>query len=170
MRLWLAWKHVCVAFNINAYYMRRMENFGFEVVETARLIRREFNRRAAALGTTREQWRVLAILHRHGDGPRQIDLAETLEVEPITLCRMIDRLESLGLVERRRDENDRRAWRIHLTEEAKPVIEQLKILAQDFSDDILAGLDLGDVAVTVESLNRVRVNLAAMEVADEGRS
>jgi MarR family transcriptional regulator, transcriptional regulator for hemolysin len=150
--------------------MCRMENFGYEVVETARLIRREFNRRAAELGTTREQWRVLAILNRHGDGPRQIDLAETLEVEPITLCRMIDRLEGLQLVERRRDENDRRAWRIHLTEKAQPVIEQLKTLARDFSRDILAGLDADEVAVTAKTLDRVCGNLSAMEDAERARS
>ena len=71
----------------------RMENYAFEIVETARLIRREANKRAAVLGATKAQWRVLAWLKRHGDGARQVELAEGLDVEPITLCRMIDRLE-----------------------------------------------------------------------------
>src|SRR6478672_12816037 len=99
-----------------------MENFAFEVVETARLMRREANKRAAVLGATKAQWRVLAWLKRTGDGARQVELAEGLDVEPITLCRMIDRLEEAGLVERRRDEADRRAWRLYLTENAAPVL------------------------------------------------
>ncbi|HEV2866551.1 MAG TPA: MarR family transcriptional regulator, partial [Allosphingosinicella sp.] len=89
-----------------------MESFAFEVAETARAIRRDFDRRAAILGTTRAQWRVLARLVRQ-DGQRQVDLADALDVEPITLCRMVDRLAEAGLVERRADEADRRAWRIH---------------------------------------------------------
>ncbi len=85
-------------------------NFAFSVAETALALRREFDRRAAALGVTRAQWRVLARLGRQ-DGLRQVALADALDVEPITLCRMIDRLSDAGLVERRHDEEDRRAWR-----------------------------------------------------------
>lgn len=140
-----------------------MESFGYEVVDSARLIKRAFNRRAAMIGTTREQWRVLAILDRRGDGPRQIDLAEMLEVEPITLCRMIDRLEDLQLVERRRDEADRRAWRIYLTQKARPVIDELKILAEGFSTEILKGVSADELATTLNTLDRVRDNLAATE-------
>ena len=104
-----------VAYYKPPHYKGAMENFAFEVAETARLIRREANKRAAVLGATKAQWRVLARLSRTGDGVRQIELADALDVEPITLCRMIDRLEEAGLVERRRDGADRRAWRIHLT-------------------------------------------------------
>src|SRR5437588_6804498 len=105
-----------------------MENFALEIAETARLIRREANKRAAVLGSTKAQWRVLARLRNAGDGVRQIELAEALDVEPITLCRMIDRLEESGFVERRRDDHDRRAWRIHLTPAAGPVLTKLEAM------------------------------------------
>jgi MarR family transcriptional regulator for hemolysin len=136
-----------------------MDNFAFEVVETARLIRREANRRAAVLGSTKAQWRVLARLHRGGGGLRQIELADALDVEPITLCRMIDRLEEAGLVERRRDEADRRAWRIHLTRAAAPVLARLEEMGTAFNADILAGIADEDRAVALRVLSQVRANL-----------
>ena len=136
-----------------------MENFAFEVAETARLIRREANKRAAVLGATKAQWRVLARLHRAGDGVRQVELAEALDIEPITLCRMIDRLEEAGLVERRRDGADRRAWRIHLTDAAAPVIAKLEAMGIGFNADILAGISEADRAAALRVLDRIRHNL-----------
>jgi DNA-binding MarR family transcriptional regulator len=136
-----------------------MENFAFEVAETARLIRREVNRRAAALGATKAQWRVLARLSRTGDAVRQIELAEALDIEPITLCRMIDRLEEAGLVERRRDGADRRAWRIHLTEKSAPVIARLEAMGLGFNADMLSGISEGDRETAARVLARIRLNL-----------
>ena len=136
-----------------------MENFAFEVAETARLIRREANKRAAVLGATKAQWRVLARLHRMGDGARQIELADALDVEPITLCRMIDRLEEAGLVERRRDGNDRRAWRIHLTEAAAPVLAKLEAMGAQFNADILTGVSDADREAAGRVLACIRHNL-----------
>jgi MarR family transcriptional regulator for hemolysin len=136
-----------------------MENFAFEVAETARLIRREANKRAAVLGATKAQWRVLARLHRTGDGVRQIELADALDMEPITLCRMIDRLEEAGLVERRRDDADRRAWRIHLTEAAAPVLAKLEAMGIGFNADILAGISEADREAARRVLARIRHNL-----------
>jgi MarR family transcriptional regulator, transcriptional regulator for hemolysin len=136
-----------------------MDNFAFEVAETARLIRREANKRAAVLGATKAQWRVLARLHRMGDGARQIALAEALDVEPITLCRMIDRLEEAGLVERRPDGNDRRAWRIHLTGAAVPVLAKLEKMGAQFNADILAGISEADREAARRVLERIRHNL-----------
>lgn len=147
-----------------------METLAFDVVETARLLRRGFNRRAAVLGTTRAQWRVLARLHHDGDDVRQIDLAEALEVEPITLCRMIDRLEEGGLVERRRDEKDRRAWRIHLTEKAQPIVDHLGALFGEFTDELFDGIEPADLAQAVRTLERMRENLAAMDEAERRAS
>lgn len=135
-------------------------NFAFEVAKTAHALRRAFDRRAAALGVTRAQWRVLAWLGRE-DGMRQVELAEGLDVEPITLCRMIDRLAEAGLVERRRDEEDRRAWRIHLTPAAHPVIGHLRELAADFLEQALDGVADSDQALVRDVLARVRTNLAA---------
>jgi len=136
-----------------------MENYAFEIVETARLIRREANKRAAVLGATKAQWRVLAWLKRTGDGARQVDLAEGLDVEPISLCRMIDRLEEAGLVERRRDESDRRAWRIHLTPAAAPMLVQLEEMGRSFNADMLAGISQADRETVLRVLGQMRANL-----------
>ena len=133
-------------------------NFAFSVAETAQALRREFDRRAAALGVTRAQWRVLARLGRQ-DGLRQVALADALDVEPITLCRMIDRLSDAGLVERRHDEEDRRAWRIHLTDKAGPILESLRALGQAFLDDVLEGISQKEQALVLDALDRVRANV-----------
>lgn len=140
-----------------------MENYAFEIVETARLIRREANKRAAVLGATKAQWRVLAFLKRWGNGARQVELAEALDVEPITLCRMIDRLEEAGLAERRRDETDRRAWRIHLTEAAAPVLAKLEEMGIAFNADMLAGISREDRETVLRVLGQMRHNLDEME-------
>jgi DNA-binding MarR family transcriptional regulator len=140
-----------------------MENYAFEIVETARLIRREANKRAAVLGATKAQWRVLAYLKRTGDGARQIDLAEALDVEPITLCRMIDRLEEAGLAERRRDETDRRAWRIHLTPAAAPMLLKLEEMGVAFNADMLAGISKAERETVLRVLGRMRANLEPVE-------
>jgi MarR family transcriptional regulator, transcriptional regulator for hemolysin len=144
-----------------------MENYAFEIVETARVIRREANKRAAVLGATKAQWRVLAHLKRTGDGARQVELAEGLDVEPITLCRMIDRLEEAGLVERRRDEHDRRAWRIHLTNAAAPVLAKLEEMGKAFNADMLAGIPAADRDTVLRVLQLMRDNLEQSEAPSE---
>jgi DNA-binding MarR family transcriptional regulator len=135
-------------------------NFAFDVAETAQALRRAFDRRAAALGVTRAQWRVLAWLGRE-DGLRQVALADALDLEPITLCRMIDRLTEAGLVERRPDDEDRRAWRIHLTAKALPLLEKLRGVASEFLDEALDGVAEAEQARVRDILARVRSNLAA---------
>src|SRR3954463_4169651 len=139
--------------------MRIMDtNFAFEVNETAQALRRAFERRAAEHGVTRAQWRVLSRLNRR-DGQRQVELADALDVEPITLCRMIDRLAEAGLGERRADEEDRRAWRIHLTAKAGPLIETLRGIAENFLADALSGIDEAEQARVRSVLARVRTNV-----------
>lgn len=140
-----------------------MENYAFEIVETVRLIRREANRRATQLGATKAQWRVLGHLKRIGDGARQVDIAEAMDVEPITLCRMIDRLEEASLVERRRDETDRRAWRIHLTPAAAPLLTKLEEMGRTFNADMLSGISAADRETFLRVLARMRENLDPVE-------
>ena len=146
-----------------------MESFAYDIFESARAIRRDFDRRAASLGATRAQWRVLARLSRQ-DGQRQVELADALEVEPITLCRMVDRLAEAGLVERRSDESDRRAWRIHLTEKARPVIASLHELADDFHRDLLDGVADEDRETVQRVLARIRHNLERPQQGVEAAS
>jgi DNA-binding MarR family transcriptional regulator len=134
------------------------ENLAFEIAETARLLRVNFDRRAAQVGATRAQWRMLVRLARE-DGQRQVDLAEALDVEPITVCRMVDRLADSGLVERRADSGDRRAWRIYLTGKATPVVADLSVLAEDFGAQALEGVSEDEQAAVRKILRVVRTNL-----------
>lgn len=138
-----------------------MEVLLWEIGETAHALRRAFDRRAATLGITRAQWRVLAHLERR-PGQRQVDLADRLDVEPITLCRIVDRLEEAGLVERRRDPDDRRAWQLHLRETAGPLLGKLHAMADQLSDEVFAGISAQESGTTRDVLTRLRANVAAL--------
>ncbi|MDQ2878305.1 MAG: MarR family transcriptional regulator [Pseudomonadota bacterium] len=134
------------------------DTLGFQLSDVSRLMRRRFDDRARLIGVTRPQWRALTMLSRN-EGMNQGGLADLLEVEPITLCRMIDRLEEAGLVERRRDPQDRRAWRIFLTDKARPLIDQLRIIADGLFEDALEGIDPDDRDTLRITLDRIRDNL-----------
>jgi len=121
-------------------------------------MRRRFDERAREVGATRAQWRTLTTLSRN-EGLNQGALADLLEVEPITLCRMIDRLEESGLVERRRDPSDRRAWQLFLTDKSKPILDDLRSMAEDLFDQVLQGIDEPDRAALGKTLQRMRANL-----------
>lgn len=138
------------------------DGVGFLMSDVARLLRRRFDERARAIGITRAQWRTLTVLSRN-EGANQGALAELLEVEPITLCRMIDRLADAGHVERRRDPDDRRAWNIYLTGRSRPLLDQLRVLADEVVDGALDGLDAADQAALTRSLDQMRANLSAPE-------
>jgi len=142
-----------------------MEQLGWQIGETSHVLRRAFDRKAAALGVTRAQWRLLAHLSRE-PGQRQVELAERMDIEPITLCRIVDRLEESTLVERRRDPADRRAWQLYLTDKAEPLVERLHRLADELSDDAFAGLDEAQLDTVRNVLARIRSNLSS---APKGR-
>jgi MarR family transcriptional regulator for hemolysin len=134
-----------------------METLPFEIGETAHALRKAFDRRAVGLGVTRAQWKVLFRLDRH-PGLRQIELADMLDIEPITLSRIVDRLEESGLVERRADPTDRRAWRLHVTAGAQPLIAKLRAIAADMIAEAFAGIDPKDIEITRQVLSRAREN------------
>ena len=134
-----------------------METLPFEIGETAHALRKAFDRRAVGLGVTRAQWKVLFRLTRP-PGLRQIELAEMLEIEPITLSRIVDRLEESNLVERRPDPSDRRAWRLHVTVQAQPLIAKLRAVADDLAADAFEGIDPNDIDIARRVLSRVREN------------
>ena len=134
----------------------------FEIAETAHALRRAFDRRVAPLGVTRAQWRALAWLARQ-PGLRQVELADRLDVEPITLCRIVDRLEEAGLVERRRDPDDRRAWRLHLTDKGVPLVEKLRALAGELAREAFDGVSPETIDMLRDSLARVRDNISATD-------
>jgi DNA-binding MarR family transcriptional regulator len=136
-----------------------MENIGSILADTSRLMRRAFDARARAIGVTRPQWQVLVTLKRH-EGINQGGLAEQLDVEPITVCRMVDRLQDAGLVERRADAADRRSWRLHLTLRAHDLLDQLRPLAEAMIEEALDGIDNEDRERLNHLLEKVRQNLS----------
>ena len=139
-----------------------METLPFEIAETAHALRRAFDRRAATLGVTRAQWKVLFRLSRT-PGLRQIELADILDVEPITLSRIVDKLDDAGLVERRADPADRRAWRLEVTAKAQPLIAKLRLLAGELVDEAFAGLTNEELELMRTKLTKIRENIAAVD-------
>lgn len=109
---------------------------GFLIGDISRLIRRTFDKRAKAIGVTRPQWRVLTWLQRH-EGINQSALAEMLELDAMTLCRMVDRLQAADMVERRPDPGDRRAWKLYLTGKGIALIEQLEPIGEQLLQEAL---------------------------------
>jgi len=139
-----------------------MDDLPFEIAETAHAMRRSFDRRASSLGVTRAQWKVLFRLWRY-PGLRQVELAEMLDVEPITLSRIVDRLEEAGLVERTADPTDRRAWRLQVTEKAKPLVAKLKALGTELVGEAFEGVEPSELDRVRSVLAQVRENLAAVQ-------
>lgn len=149
---------------INALGMNDL--FLSKLAESSRLVRRAFDARARAIGVTRPQWQVLSALRRH-PGVNQGALADLLDVEPITVCRMVDRLQEAGLVERRPDPADRRSWRLHLLPKADALVAQLRPLADALQDDALDGVSADELASLSALLDRVNANLARRAATPE---
>jgi DNA-binding MarR family transcriptional regulator len=139
------------------------EDLGFLIGDTARLMRRAFDERVRTKGITRPQWRVLGLLSRFG-GSTQVALAEMMDVEPITLGRMIDRLQEAELVERRADPADRRAWRVHLTPKGERNLDELRPTAISLFEDAVSGLNVAQQAELETMLNIMRSNLTRKPV------
>lgn len=141
------------------------DSLGFLINDTARLYRRTLDSTLRDLGLTSLQWRTVARLRRE-PGMRQSELADLLEVEPITLSRMIDRLADGGMVCRKPDPNDRRAWNLYLTDKADGLIRQLQVEANHVEDRALAGLSPDERQVLAGLVERVRANLSRKEAFD----
>ena len=142
------------------------ETIGFLLNDSARLFRRAFNARTRDSGITALQWRLITYLKRH-EGIRQGPLAELIEVEPITLSRMVDRLAEGGLVERRADPTDRRAWRLYLTPRAAVLLNGIRDIAQGLTDDATEGLSAAERDQLAALVERVRANLSRRECQKE---
>ncbi len=137
--------------------------FGFLLHDTARLLRRDFERRSKSTGLTRAQWSVLAYVARN-QGSNQAALADMLEIEPITLVRLLDKLEAAGLVERRPDPADRRVRRLYLTEATGPLLAQLQDLASETRESAMAGLTEPERQQLTDLLMKVRTNLSGRDL------
>jgi MarR family transcriptional regulator for hemolysin len=130
----------------------------FNINDVARLLKTYADQRARDLGMTRAQWAVLARIER-SEGLKQCELADTLDLQPITLTRLIDRLCDGGLIERRPDPDDRRAKRLYLTPAAGPVLDGLTRLGQDIMGTVLAGIEPGAVEQLLAHLLTLKTNL-----------
>jgi len=115
-----------------------------QLVESSRLLRNHIDHRAKVRGSTRAQWIVLFRL-RQQEGLSQVDLADVLELQPISLVRLLDRLVEHGLLERRHDPKDRRANRLFLTASGRQLVDDLDSLRDDIATDVLQ--DLSDDAI-----------------------
>jgi len=136
------------------------QSLGFVLSDVARLLRRFFNRKAQDLGLTQAQWQILAYLF-HSEGLKQAELANILEMQPISVARIVDRMEAAGWVERRRDPTDRRAFNLHLTEKAGPIFKDLKKHAMETRERALLGLSAGEREALFSILVKMRENLIA---------
>jgi MarR family transcriptional regulator, transcriptional regulator for hemolysin len=132
--------------------------FAFTLNDVARLLRTYADQRAAEYEITRAQWAVMARLDR-SEGLKQTELAELLDLQPITLTRLLDRLSDNGLIERRADLQDRRAKRLFLTPAARPLLEHLDRLAEELMVTALAGVDPSSVELIQAHLTTVKGNL-----------
>ncbi len=132
----------------------------FMIMEVARLLKTYADQRARQYGMTRAQWAVLFRLDR-SEGLKQSELADLLDLQPITLTRLLDRLSDNGLIERRADPNDRRANRLFLTPAARPLLERLTVLGEDMMGTVLAGLDAKTSERMLRDLGLVKENLRA---------
>lgn len=137
-------------------------SFGLVVHDVARLLRKRFERRAEGACPTRAQWSVLVHLSRQ-QGINQATLAELMEIEPITLVRLLDRLEAAGIVERRADPADRRARLVYLTDKAERPLAAGAALALEVRREALDGLSPAQVAGLMDMLMHIKGNLLRLE-------
>lgn len=138
--------------------------FGWLVSDIARLLRRNMDRRLQSLGLTQAQWRAIARLSR-SEGMTQAALAESLEIQPITLTRLIDRMAKAGWVERRTHPLDRRAVQLYLTPRSQPILAEMQARAADTISEATRGVAAAAQRQFVDTLERIKHNLVAAETA-----
>lgn len=138
------------------------QTIGFLINDVARLLRQNFNRRAQELGLSLAQCRALAYLSRQ-EGVNQVTLADSLEIQPITLVRLIDKLQEMGLVTRKPDPVDRRATRLYLTKDAQPLLNRMWELSAETREEAATNISSEQRAALVATLNDMKQNLLAVE-------
>jgi MarR family transcriptional regulator for hemolysin len=124
----------------------------------ARMMRTLADARARNHGMTRAQWMILVWLDRQ-PGMSQNEMAALIEVEPITVGRLVDRLERRGMVERRPDPADRRIWRLHLKPEAEPMLQEIAKARVELNAMMIAGLPKKDLDTTIDCLLQMKSNM-----------
>jgi MarR family transcriptional regulator, transcriptional regulator for hemolysin len=145
-------------------------NFLFTLSEVQRMVRAWADREAARYGITRAQWAVLAKVERN-EGMKQSELAEQMEMQPITLTRLIDKLCDNGWIERRGDESDRRVNRLYLKKAARPLLAKLAGLRSELTATALEGIPPADAHRMLAQLEAIKENVrgAIQNPADASR-
>ena len=139
-------------------------SLGFLISDLARLLRRNMDRRLQSLGLTQAQWRALVHLSR-SEGVTQVALAESLEIQPITLTRLIDRMESAGWVERRTHPLDRRAVQLYLAARSQPILAEMNARGMELLSEVTRGVSIAAQKQLLDTLERIKHNLVAAEAA-----
>lgn len=149
--------------------MTSTPTLGFLLHDVARLLRKRFEQRAKGFGLTRSQWQTLAYLASN-EGIHQAGLAEMLEIEPITLVRILDKMADRGLIERRQHPTDRRIWLLYLRDEARPLLARIRSLGDATRGEALEGISDEDRNRLYEALTLMKTNLlqgCRLAVADK---
>jgi MarR family transcriptional regulator, transcriptional regulator for hemolysin len=131
-----------------------------QLVESSRFLRNYIDHRAKGRGTTRAQWIVLFRL-REQEGLSQVDLADVLELQPISLVRLLDRLVEHGLVERRHDPRDRRANRLFLTASGRQLADDLDSLRDSIATDVLQDVPAAAIETSLKTLRGIKERIKA---------
>jgi DNA-binding MarR family transcriptional regulator len=137
-----------------------------QLVESSRLLRNFIDHRAKSRGTTRAQWIVLFRL-REQEGLSQVDLADVLELQPISLVRLLDRLVEHGLLERRHDPRDRRANRLFLTAAGKQLVDDLDSLRDAIAVDAMQDLSTEQMQTSLDALRAIKCRIKALSEHDD---
>jgi DNA-binding MarR family transcriptional regulator len=139
-------------------------SFGFVLSDISRLARKEFDRRVRDLGLTRAQWLVLAHLARR-PGCTQSELAESLQLEKITVSRHAERLAREGWIERRDHAEDGRAYHLYVSKKSEPLIDRLATVADELREEYMEGLPRGRRDALMHDLLHIKSNLLRMNGA-----
>ena len=132
----------------------------FMIKDVSRMIGTYADQQGRVLGISRAQWTVLVRLERT-EGLKQSELAEILDLQPISLTRLLDRLDENGLIERRADPNDRRVNRLYLKPAARPLLDQLAVLSESLMATVLEGIDPESMERMLRDLKLIKDNLRA---------
>ncbi|ETR77507.1 MarR family transcriptional regulator [Afipia sp. P52-10] len=135
-------------------------HFIFALADLQRAVRAYADQQAARYGLTRAQWAVLVKVYRE-EGLQQAKLAKLLDIQPITLTRLVDRLCSSGLVERRPDASDRRVNRLYLTPTARPLMAKLRTLRDEINQTALSHLKPAEADRLIAQLEQIKANVRA---------
>lgn len=134
-------------------------SFGLLIYEISHQMRKRLDQRAKGLGLTRAQWQALGKLKRHTE-LSQAQLADMLDLEPITISRLLDRMEEAGLISRRPHPTDRRIRLVSVTETAKPILDEFRVLVDELHEEILGHLSAAERAELIDRLIGIRATLA----------